>query len=407
MLKKTISFTLIFLVILLIYQFAVNGIKKDHVITYAIEKEGIFNIEENYTKKNGDDYYLFKISNGDNTFIFEVENKFNKQKEVIKDIEIFNQNDYYCIAPIFVKNMKYAYPMCVKDNILYSYSSIKDKVDFGEFIDKIDDDKKTKYSIESSKIDEEGVILNKGYFDENEILLVYDYKKVSIHFPSFNRVLTFSSVDNYKNDYGTLVGEYYLIPKLSTLAYFNTYYKYDVVNGIKSEIILPNSISKQSYINGVYDDKLYIFDKSELKQYEINPKNNEVIEVGNTNDEAFIYKNGEKQSISVYELNKDTITFSENLDDYSKIDYDNIYLSDKFVVYEKNGNYYKAYKKYLDNPIYLFTDNDIKSVKVKYNNIYYVKDESIYKYNVYGPFAMAIKNEFKYNYDNIYDVYKY
>ena len=406
MIKKVVSFTFIFLILLIFYQFLFNSVKNNHFIEYSIEKGNSFKIEENYIKKDESEFYLFKINNNDNNFIFEVDNKFNKQKKVIKDIYEIEQNGYYCIAPIYLNNKIYSYPSCVKDNVVYSYSAIKDVIDFSAYLENSVDEDREKYDKESSKTTEEGVILNKDYFDDEEVLLIYDYKNVSIHYKTYNRLLTFSTVDNYKNTYGILVGNYYLIPKLSNLPYFNIYYKYDIMLGSKDEITLPKEISKQTYINGVYDGKLYIFDKSNLSQYEIDVKNNTAIEVGNINQEGFIYRNGVVDKISVYDLNKENITFTENLADYSSIDYDNIYFGDKYIIYEKNGFYYKVYKNYLDNPIFLFKDNDIHFLMVKYGNIYYVKDDTIYKYNDYGSFPIAIKNEFKFNYDNIFDVYK-
>ena len=407
MVKKVISFSLIFLIILLIYQYVINGVKNNHFVEYSIEKDKSYRIMENYIKDGDDDYYLFKINSDTNNYVFEIKNKFNKQKNVIEDIYEINQNGYSCIAPIYNNKKYYTYPLCVKDNIVYSYNSVKDELDFSDLINKIEDSAKDKYFKGSSKIDEEGTILNKSYFDDNEVLIIYGYKNVSLHYSTFNRILSFSSIDSYKNTYGTLVGKYYMIPKISNLAYFNVYYKYNVETGEKDEISLPKSISKQSYINGVYNNKLYIFDKSDLKQYEIDPKNGEVIEIGNTENEAFVYKDGKEGKISVYDLNNGNITFSENISEFSNIDYDNIYPSNKYIIYEKDGSYYKVYKKYLDTPIFLFNDKDLKSVKVKYDNIYYIKDETIYKYNTYGAFPMGTKSEFKFNYDNIFDVYEY
>jgi len=391
----------------MIYQFLINSVKKSHFIIYSIEKSSSFIIEENYVKDENDEYYLFKIDSNNNNFVFEVENKFNKQKHVIIDIYEKEQNGFYCIAPIYLNNKIYTYPSCVKDNIVYSYSAVKDNVDFSDYLEKSEDKEKEEYDKEGSKTVEQDVILNKNYFDDGEVLIIYGYKDVSLHYKTFSRLFNFSTVDSYKNTYGALVGKYYLIPKLSNLAYFNTYYKYDVELGSKDEITLPQNISKQSYINGIYDNKLYIFDKSNLSQYEINTKNDDVTEVGNTNENGVIYRNGILESISVYDLNKDNITFTEDLTNYLNIDFDNIYFDNKYIIYEKDGYFYKAYKKYLNNPIFLFKEDNINSLVTKYGNIYYVKDDTIYKHNTYGTFPMAIKNELKFNYDNIFDIYKY
>lgn len=404
MLRKSISFSLILLLLYLIYQFLINSVKYTHFITYTISNDESFNIEESYSKDNGD-YYLLKISNDDKSFVFEVDNYFNKQKNIVSDIKTFEDNGYYCIGVVYLNNKYYSYPMCTKNNVLYSYNSIKDEVDFGDYLKNIKNEESEKYSKESIRVEEADIILNKDFFDEKEVLTIYGYKQVSVHYKNFNRMLSFSTVDNYKNDYGVLADEYYVIPKLTLLASYKSLYIYDLNSGEKEEALFPREVSKNSYVNGSHNGKLYIFDRSELRQYEVDLDNHSIVEIGNTDKDGFAYINGEEKTISVYELNANTILFSENADDYNSIDYDDIYIDDNYIIYRIDNSFYKAYKKYLDNPIFLFEEEDMKNIIVKYGNIYYIKDDSIYKYNEYGSHVMATREEFKYNYDNIFDVF--
>ena len=198
MVKKVISFSLIFLIILLIYQYVINGVKNNHFVEYSIEKDKSYRIMENYIKDGDDDYYLFKINSDTNNYVFEIKNKFNKQKNVIEDIYEINQNGYSCIAPIYNNKKYYTYPLCVKDNIVYSYNSVKDELDFSDLINKIEDSAKDKYFKGSSKIDEEGTILNKSYFDDmkenNEDINRTFYKRQK-SFSDFNRNLSMKSTN--------------------------------------------------------------------------------------------------------------------------------------------------------------------------------------------------------------------
>ena len=114
MIKKTISFTLIILLMLLVYQFVVNLAKSSHYVTYKIDKGELFNIDEKYNKEKGKDYYLIKVTNNDKNFVWKVENKFNKQKNIVSDIEIFEQDDYYCLGLVFVGDKYYSYSSGVK-----------------------------------------------------------------------------------------------------------------------------------------------------------------------------------------------------------------------------------------------------------------------------------------------------
>lgn len=404
MVKKVISFTLILVLVFLVYQFFINMAKSNHYITYSINNGELFEIDEKYKKENKDDYYLIRVKNNDNSFVFRLDNTYNKQKNIVEDIKTFEQDGYYCIALDLIGKGHFSYPECIKNNTLYSYGFIKDTIDFGDFIKEIDDKNRDKYSTESIKNTEYGITVNKGYFDENEVLTVYNYKQVALFYPSYSRIFSFSNMDNYKNTYGHLVGKYYVVPKLTSLPTFSSIVKYDVVDGIKKDIDLPIAISKQSYVNGVNDNKIYIFDKSNKRQFEINPYNDEINIVGSIDEDGITYVNGEKTSISVYDLEKNEVLFEEKKDEYP-LDYETIYLNDDSAVYMKNGYYYKVYKDFIESPLLLFYEPEAKNIIFKNGIVYYIKNDTIYKYNQYGSVPLAIKSEFSYNYDNIFDIY--
>ena len=54
MVKKVISFSLIFLIILLIYQYVINGVKNNHFVEYSIEKDKSYRIMEVSSQANKD-----------------------------------------------------------------------------------------------------------------------------------------------------------------------------------------------------------------------------------------------------------------------------------------------------------------------------------------------------------------
>ena len=406
MIKKTISFALIFLLLLMVYQYLVNMIKSNHNITYTVDNGELFYVDERYINDDYDDYYLLKITTEDDKkFIFDLHNDFNKQKIIVKGIESFEQDGYYCIGLKLAGYGNYSYPECYKNNVTYSYSSIQNQVDFKDYLDKVKDDKAEKYKVESKKNEENGIVVNKDYLDSNEILMVYNYKQVSLHYPTYSRYFSFSTIDNYKNEFGGLVGNYYVVFKSTSLPTLKTIVKYDVIDGIKNEISLPIEMSKQVYINGVHDNKIYVFDKSNKRQFEINPYTDEINIVGTTEQEGINYVDGEKQSISVYDLEANEVKFTENKDAYSSIDSDYMNVNEKYAVYAKNGYVYKVYKEFIDDPVFLFYEPEAKEFKSKGNNIYFIKDDTIYKYNTYGIFALASKTELLYNYENMYDVY--
>lgn len=406
MLRKAISFSIILMLIFLCYQVAVNFVKNGHNISYTIEKEHLYNIDEEYSKNDKGEYYLLKVTRDDDkVFVFDEDNVFNKQKEIVEDIIEFDNDEVTCVALKYIDDKNYSEPLCIKDNQLYSYQAIKKDVDLSSFVKSIKNFDLNKYDKKSTTSTASDITYNKDYLLDNEVLVMYDYKVMDYIDSRLTRNMTFSSIDNYKNTLGTVVGSYYLIPRLSTSATFDTYIKFGLVDGVKNEIKLDYKISKQAYINGVYENKLYIFDKSEMKQYEIDPYDDKVTIVGDEKNEGFAFINGKETKISVYDLSKEEVKFSENKDPYKSLDYDNIFIEPYKSVYVKNGKYYKVFEKYPQYSILLFTDNNAKEVKVREDNVYFIKDDSIYRYNKYGTVQLAMRNELKYNTDNVFDIY--
>ena len=401
--KKAIALSVIVFVLLLLYQLGINFIKREHSVSYSINKDsGIVKIQEDYSYSNNDSYIL-KLDYNKNSYVFEVENHFNKQREIVKDITTYNTDDVSCISIEFVNDSVNVEPLCTIDNKVYSYTYIKDKYDITEFLDSIKNFDYKKYQKESEVRKDYTIEVNKNYLDEDELIIIYDYKRIAIHNGINTVFFSFATVDNYKNTIGKRVDNYYIIPKMTESATINNFIKYDLATDIKKEIAAPK-ISKQFYINGVYDNKLYIFDKSDMKQYAIDPKEETITQVSD-DKEGINVQEGKESKISIYDLAQSEIIFTLSENDYKSINYDKIYIDKNYAVYLKDGLYYKVYKKYLDSPIILFEDKDVRELMVRNKNIYYIKDDTIYRYNEYGSVPLVVKKEFKYNSDNIYDVY--
>ena len=238
---------------------------------------------------------------------------------------------------------------------------------------------------------------------------MYNYKNIIKINGERTMTFDFSNKDVFKNEYGTLVGKYYVIPKMRNNIEFSHYLIVDLEKETVEEIDLAREvsakISSQMYVNGIYNSNLYIFDKSNLVQYEINPDKGEIKVVGNKDKKGIVYKNGQEEEIGVYTLNNEKVKFTENYDAYKEIDYDQIFLTSNGAVYVKDGVFYKVYNNYLKNPIYLFEAKNVQDIKVKEDNIYYINDQFLYRYNDYGNVKILKREQFKYDYTNIYDVY--
>ena len=403
-LRRTISFTMILSAIFFIYQFAVNYLKSGHFISYTIETSSIFSIDEKYTKNKNDDYYLINVNVDDKSFIFDIDNYFNKQRKIVKDVKVYNNDNLYCLSLIFIDKYS-SEPICYKDDKLLSYYYSKNNYDLNEYVSSIPSFELNKYDKDSEKKKVDNIIVYSDNLFEDEILSLYEHKKVHFMKKYYNRSFIFSNRDNYKNTLGTIVDDYYVIPRYTGEPTIKSFVKYEIIGGIKREFKANYEISKQSYVNGVYDGKLYIFDKSNMKQYQIDPKNETVTITGDEEHEAFAFINGEEKRVSVYDLNSNEVKFSKKYDEYKDIDYDDIFINNYYAIYRKGDNFYKVYLDYIDKPILLFNESGAKEVKLVEDSLYYIKGDKIFRYSKYGIQTLIVCDELKYNYENVFDIF--
>lgn len=405
MIKKIITFSLLLLFLTLLLEFSINYFKTSHHVEYDISG---YMVEEDYIKKSGKDYYLIKASKDGKEYIFNAQNEFNKNEKIIKEIISYDTDDISCATIIYTNNSS-STPLCYKDKILHSYISVENEPGMSEYLKQLN-----KYAEDKITSSDESYVfayneIYKNNLYKNEDIIMYNYKNIIKINGERTMTFDFSNKDVFKNEYGTLVGKYYVIPKMRNSIEFSHYLIVDLEKETVEEIDLARevsaNISSQMYVNGIYNSNLYIFDKSNLVQYEINPGKGEIKVVGNKNKKGIAYKNGQEEEIGVYTLNNEKVKFTENYDAYKEIDYDQIFLTSNGAVYVKDGVFYKVYNNYLKNPIYLFEAKNVQDIKVKEDNIYYINDQFLYRYNDYGNVRILKREQFKYDYTNIYDVY--
>lgn len=402
MIKKSISFTIVLFLMFLCYQAVITFFKNNHTIEYEVNG---FMIEEEYKKNSSGDYYVFKVSDGENDFVFDTHNDFNKQKEVVKDVSIYNDENLYCVSLLYKYDNTSSGPLCIDEGGLYVMNSEKETDGFKEYVNNLPNVNKTEYSEESEIKKQKDISVNKDYLSKNEVLIIYDYQSVYFFEKDDLHAASYTNAYETPNNLGRVVGKYYLIPRLISTPTFNTFVKYNIETGVKAEINMIYKISKKSYINGVYNNKLYIFDTEELKQYEIDPYTDEVKITGDKQNDAFAYINGEKTKVSVDEMNNSKIIFSEKTSDFKKVDYDSLFPQNKYAIYVKDGVFYKAYYKYPEIKIKLFEEKNAQKIKVYDDNIYYMKGNSIYRYNENGIVLLAKKDKLIKEVDEPYDIY--
>ena len=169
-------------------------------------------------------------------------------------------------------------------------------------------------------------------------------------------------------------------------------------------------ISFDSYIQGSVDGKVYVYDKENKRQYEINTDKKTITLISNANSDVVFYNNGWTE-ISIKEALSEKYFVTENIEyknnQFSKIDK----IGDEvgfYYLYKKVGNHYEVYRKNFqdDNLVYLFNLNNINTLYIE-NSIYYLDDDKLYVYNdLIGNKVVVVNNEFKYNKNIKFGVYK-
>ena len=403
--KKIINFIIVLAILFLVFQFGITFFKNKHTVEYnlKVNNEEV-KIHEEYYKDKESDYYFFRLNIGDDVFVFDVDNSFNKQKKVISDIRLYKKDELVCISPIYIKNNNDAQIFCNVDNQQYSYTSIKDKYNLNEFIDTLDNFDASKYESNdntNSSLGNSWVYKDNMY--SNEILIIYEYNDLlKITKPSNERI-DFADYDIYNNELGILVDKYYILPTFEDRPEYRGFTIINILNEEKEYLYFDNATSTNLYINGVVDNKLYLFDKSNLVQYEIDPEEKTYRITGNNSTGAQYY-DGEWTTRNIYDFSRQELTFSKKFP--LKDNYVEAFESDKYYYYyNSNNEFYKVYKKDLDNRIYLFKFDDMKEVNVVNNYIYFINNTTLYRYDDTGIKKLLTNKEFQYNYNNIYSAY--
>lgn len=398
--KKSIICLIIFISLLVIYEVVFNFLKSSHEITYSISKDDKnYTVTENYNRTIDEDYYYLQVEEDKNTYLFGVKNDFNKRKNIVKTINEYKKNDVTCMTLLFV-NDEYSDAICLKGKQLYSYYSLRNDYKIDEIEDHL---KRYKDDKETEIYDEIDVNIN--YIDKNEILIYHLPKEIVLFDNEKSHPFSFSSQDNYKNKYGILVNNYYVIPRLDSSTEIEAYLVYDLKNRKLDSIAATTHISINSYYNGIYNNELYITDTSNLRQYKIDPAAKTIKLIANTEEEAYVYENGKEKRVNIYDIISKETKFTNDNDKYNSIKYDKIFYGSGYAIYVKDGVFYKVYEKYIDKPIYLFKANKPVNIIVRGDNIYYIEYNKLQKFNNRGINTLLKYDELINNYDNIFDIY--
>ncbi len=400
--KRIVKLLLVILIVFLVLQVIIFLFKGDHTINYEIvDKDNIYKINEIY--KNG--VYHIGVSYKDVNFSFLVLNNHFKKKHIISSVKSYVLDDLVCLyLPDTDNNM-----VCNKNGNMISYELIKDSVSsFIELLQKEGYDNDVWNESDSSvrRLGNMSVYLD-NLLDDH-YLYVYQYRGFNtISVDDFSKIELFKN-DVYINDLGVVVDKYYVVPDYEQKYDFDKFYVINMTNNKVKEIKFDFNISKNSYINGIYNNELYLFDRDSVKQYVINPKKRSIREIANKNNKALIYEMGKEVYYDVYDLKKKDIYFKDNAYLLNEI----VKNTDFKYLKEFNDCYFYVvsdsmyvYDSLLDSKKLLFKSSDINNISVVSGSVYFLSGSNLYRYYFGNVQKIVNYEEFSFNKTNRVAIY--
>lgn len=403
--KRMFGLLLILLIGYFSLQLIFRFIDKGHTEEYNITTNGqVFSIKEIYTVNTDEDnnYYL-EIKVNEDTFDMQIYDNLNMSKRIITDIYYYDA-DYKCILPVINKE-KYGNVICKIDDTYYNYQDLKGKNESLDlFVKNLNIDSKEQQELANkNKITVYDNLIDKHY------IALETYKGITtINKKNMSTIVDINlfEKDIYTKDISCFIDKYYLVADYNKQTKFNEFKLVDITNNKVKTIKYDYDISLDSYILGTYENKVYLFDNSTKKEYEIDVKKETIIEVGNTNIGIKILVNGNFENINAYTVyqNKTKFTPYEVSYTFNNQNYDLVLKVGKeksgyYYIFEKVGNTYKVYRSNIQNKInktYLFETNSTELLYSK-DSVYYLDGKTLKRYDNQGNKIILEYSELEFN----------
>ena len=386
------------IIILLIYiglKQVIFTFDKGHIVNYNI---GNFNIKETYTSK--DNNYYFEIKSDSFSTNFQIEENYKKTEKIIKKLYYKKINDYKCLLPIFKGEKQITDIMCTKDNIIYYASELDNKIqeeyEKNGYINKYQDQAKPISISNAQSIYKENI-------KKNTYIAVETYKGLKLFNGKETEIKLFEN-DVYKKPISIFTDKYYLVADYNSEYTFNKMHLVNIINGEKITIRSYDDISFDSYIMGEVEGKIYLFDKENNKEYEIDLEEKMINNIGNKNN--IKYFNGKWTLITLSEAKSEKkFTTYKDKNGYEKVDK----IGNYYYFFKKEDKKYKVYradKKNKKLKTFLFDTNDIDNIIYINNNLYYKKENTFNVYSKYKTKKLITDKEIEFNTDISFGIYE-
>lgn len=353
---KIIVITFIFLFIFFgLFYFKPRDYSKEYKINN-------FKIVEKYNVSNN--YYNYVIINEKKIFVYKFNSNYKNKRNLIKNIKINKDKKSYCILP--ESDYLEFYPLCLNNkNELVTLNTVNNNISY-EY-------KKIKSIRDTYKKIHINSIYNKSY-------LIYNYTGFEHISDEYNSIKLYEK-DIYDNNFIFQFKENIIVPNIENNYFIKSFYLINGINGKKEEIKLNESITLNIRFLGAYKNSIYFIDEKEEKEYEINLRKKEILEISGK-----IFDGKKFVNYNVKTIKNKNLEFKKTNDFEYKI---------------INNKIYQVIDK---NKILLSNTKVDKIIKIEDYSVYYLSGDKLYVYNLYDG-EIFLLEYFEWNFNNTNVIY--
>ena len=390
--------------LLVLVYFGYRILIKEHEVSYTIDK---YNVKEHfYINKNH--YYDLIINKNKENYTYTIKQNLSKQKRIIKEIKTYKSNNLICIVPIYKEDIELnIYCDLNNEEVSNDYLLKTNNNDFKKIKKKI---KKYKIKLPKSYNTNEKykkvTVYQKNILD-NYNYYIWNYKGIIV---LNNKELKYQKIldyDLYDNIMATTIDRYYVVFENTNVNGIENIYYYDSRSNKLNKFKSKEKLDKDSYINGVVDNYIYVTDRKNKKEYKINISKQTITQVDD-NINYIIYENNKKKTLSKSDFFMNDQYFNNKQIKDSKVTNSlDLIKEENYYYYYKDSKIYKVLDTNKKYSKLLLELEDIKEWYVYDDMIIIMAKDTIYTYTEKeGLRKIAKSNELKYNYKNIYKIGK-
>lgn len=398
--KKKLLLLVSAIILILVFYLIYKASIKDYKIQYKVSN---FKVEEHYYKTKNHIYDI-TITNKKETNTYTLKHNFNKNKKIVKSIKRIKKDNLSCIIPIYKKDIDLNI-YCNLDNkqVSVDYLLKTNNNSFKDIKKKIKKYKITFPTSSNVKKTFKKIDIYQDNIEDNLVYYIWDYKGIYIlekEKKAYQKILTY---DLYDNLMSCIVNGNYLLWENNSVNGIDTIYSYNIKNNKLKKITLDKKISKDSYINGVIDNIVYLTDRKKKREYSFDLNTSNLATIDSDGMTYITYQNNIRKELSKSDFFKTDQLFIKK--DYNKDLNKEGWINNNYFYYQDNNYIYKTSLSNINKPILLLELDNIKEWQIVGEEIIILSEDTIYAYNDKRGLRKIVEyKELNYNYENIYKV---